>query len=55
MRARAQVRHLVRPADAAYGTEEVDQHVTAWLAARPDFEPRHDGPTRAQWNALVRA
>ncbi|SOB85773.1 FAD-dependent oxidoreductase [Streptomyces sp. 1331.2] len=55
MRARAQVRHLVRPADAAYGTDEVDRHVTAWLDARPDFVPRHDGPTRQQWEALVRA
>ncbi|MET9730558.1 FAD-dependent oxidoreductase [Streptomyces sp. NPDC006458] len=53
MRARAQVRHLLRPADDAYGTEEVDRHVTAWLAARPDFTPRHDGPTRDQWDTLV--
>ncbi|MFJ4775838.1 FAD-dependent oxidoreductase [Streptomyces sp. NPDC088762] len=53
MRARAQVRHLVRPADDAYGTDEVDRHVTAWLAAHPDFSPRYDGPTRDQWDALV--
>ncbi|MEV0536541.1 FAD-dependent oxidoreductase [Kitasatospora sp. NPDC050463] len=53
MRARAQVRHLVRPAQDAYGTDEVDRHVTAWLAGRPDFEPEHDGPTRDQWDALV--
>ncbi|MFD3875231.1 FAD-dependent oxidoreductase [Streptomyces sp. NPDC058623] len=53
MRARAQVRHLVRPAADAYGTDEVDRHVTAWLAAHPDFSPRPDGPTREQWTALV--
>ncbi|WP_369776838.1 FAD-dependent oxidoreductase [Streptomyces sp. R33] len=53
MRARAQVRHLVRPADEAYGTDEVDRHVTAWLAAHPDFSPQHDGPTREEWEALV--
>ncbi|MFJ3792175.1 FAD-dependent oxidoreductase [Kitasatospora sp. NPDC090091] len=55
MRARARVRHLLAPADEAYGTEEVDRHVTAWLAARPDFTPTHDGPTREQWDALVPA
>lgn len=53
MRARAQVRHLLRTAHDAYGTDEVDRHVTAWLAARPDFSPVHDGPTRDQWDALV--
>ncbi|MCX5199211.1 FAD-dependent oxidoreductase [Streptomyces sp. NBC_00249] len=53
MRARAQVRHLVRPASEAYATDEVDRHVTAWLAAHPDFDPRHDGPTREQWDALI--
>ncbi|GAB2724367.1 FAD-dependent oxidoreductase [Kitasatospora kifunensis] len=53
MRARAQVRHLLQPADEAYGTDEVDRHVTAWLAARPDFSPEHDGPTRDQWDALI--
>ncbi|MEU9237581.1 FAD-dependent oxidoreductase [Streptomyces subrutilus] len=54
MRARAQVRHLVKPAPEAYGTDEVDRHVTAWLAARPAFSPEYDGPTREQWDALVR-
>lgn len=53
MRARAQVRHLLCPADDAYGTEEVDRAVTAWLAAHPDFTPTHDGPTRDQWDALI--
>ncbi|MFF2042700.1 FAD-dependent oxidoreductase [Kitasatospora sp. NPDC058170] len=53
MRARAQVRHLLRPADEAFGTEEVDRQVTAWLAARPEFSPQHDGPTRDQWDALI--
>ncbi|MFE6185794.1 FAD-dependent oxidoreductase [Streptomyces sp. NPDC056465] len=55
MRARAQVRHLLRPAHEAYGTDEVDRHLTAWPAAHPGFAPRHDGPTRAQWDAAVRA
>ncbi len=55
MRARAQVRHLLRTPGEAYATDEVDRSVTAWLAARPDFEPAHDGPTRAQWDALVPA
>lgn len=55
MRARARVRHLLQPADDAYGTDEVERHVTAWLAARPDFTPTHDGPTRDQWDALVPA
>ncbi len=54
MRARAQVRHLLRPAHDAYGTDEVDRHVTAWLATHPTFSPQHDGPTRDQWDALVR-
>ncbi|MEV7521479.1 FAD-dependent oxidoreductase [Streptomyces sp. NPDC091371] len=53
MRARAQVRHLLRPARDAYGTDEVDRHVTAWLDARPDFAPEYDGPTRAEWDALM--
>ncbi|MBD0691045.1 NAD(P)/FAD-dependent oxidoreductase [Streptomyces sp. CBMA123] len=55
MRARAHARHLVRPAKEAYGTEEVDRAVTAWLAANPDFTPQHDGPTRDQWDALIPA
>lgn len=55
MRARAQVRHLLRPAQDAYGTDEVDRHVTSWLEAHPEFSPRHDGPTREQWEALVPA
>ncbi|MFC9948021.1 hypothetical protein [Streptomyces pratensis] len=55
MRARAQVRHLLRTAHEAYGTDEADRHVTARPAARPDFSPGHDGPARDQWNALVQA
>ncbi|MFF5706428.1 FAD-dependent oxidoreductase [Streptomyces sp. NPDC012794] len=55
MRARAQVRHLLRPAADAYATEEVDRHVTAWLAARPEFSPAHDGPGRDEWEALIPA
>ncbi|MFE3504793.1 FAD-dependent oxidoreductase [Kitasatospora sp. NPDC059146] len=55
MRARAHVRHLVRTPEEAFGSEEVDRHVTAWLAARPDFTPRHDGPTRSEWEALIPA
>ncbi|MFG2116024.1 FAD-dependent oxidoreductase [Streptomyces sp. NPDC048718] len=55
MRARAQARHLVCPPKEAYGTDEIERHLTAWLADRPDFEPRHDGPTRDQWDALLPA
>ncbi|MCX5402222.1 NAD(P)/FAD-dependent oxidoreductase [Streptomyces sp. NBC_00102] len=55
MRARAQVRHLLLHPHEAYGTEEVERHVNDWLAARPEFTPRHDGPTRAQWDAVVPA
>ncbi|WP_308294996.1 hypothetical protein [Streptomyces sp. NK08204] len=53
MRARAQVRHLLQPADDACGTDEVDRAVTDWLAARPGFSPAHDGPTRDQRDALI--
>ncbi|GAA2545813.1 FAD-dependent oxidoreductase [Streptomyces koyangensis] len=53
MRARAQVRHLVHPPAEAYGTDEVDRHLTAWLTAHPEFTPGHDGPTRAEWEAVV--
>ncbi|MFI7004906.1 FAD-dependent oxidoreductase [Streptomyces sp. NPDC050145] len=53
MRARAQVRHLLKHADEAYGTEEVERHITAWLDAHPEFMPGHDGPTRAEWDGLV--
>ncbi|MFJ3882661.1 FAD-dependent oxidoreductase [Streptomyces sp. NPDC090077] len=53
MRARARVRHLLQPAAEAYGSDEVDRHVTAWLEANPDFSPAHDGPTRDEWEALV--
>ncbi|GHF82128.1 hydroxylase [Kitasatospora xanthocidica] len=55
MRARAQVRHLLRTPDEAFGSEEVQERVSAWLAARPDFTPTHDGPTRDQWDALIPA
>jgi 2-polyprenyl-6-methoxyphenol hydroxylase-like FAD-dependent oxidoreductase len=55
MRARAQVRHLLRTAEEAYGCEEVRERVTAWLAERPGFTPGYDGPTRARWEALVPA
>ncbi|MFE5207768.1 FAD-dependent oxidoreductase [Streptomyces sp. NPDC056600] len=53
MRARAQVRHLLRTADDAYGCEEVREHVTAWLADRPGFTPGYEGPSRARWEALL--
>ncbi|KLI98643.1 FAD-dependent oxidoreductase [Streptomyces albidoflavus] len=53
MRARAQVRHLVHPPAEAYGTDEVERHLTAWLTAHPEFTPGHDGPTRAEWEAVV--
>ncbi|MGW0860546.1 FAD-dependent oxidoreductase, partial [Streptomyces sp. NPDC002690] len=53
MRARSQVRHLLLHPHQAYGTEEVDLHVGEWLAARPEFTPRYDGPTRGRWVAVV--
>ncbi|WEH38405.1 FAD-dependent oxidoreductase [Streptomyces sp. AM 2-1-1] len=53
MRARAQVRHLQLQPREAYGTDEVEEHVTAWLEGRPDFSPRHDGPTRERWEAAL--
>lgn len=53
MRARARVRHLQCSADDAYGSDEVQARVSAWLAARPDFTPDPDGPTRDQWDALI--
>lgn len=53
MRARSQVRHLLLHPHEAYGTEEVDRHIRAWLAARPDFTPRYDGPTRDKWVAVL--
>ncbi|MFJ8623442.1 FAD-dependent oxidoreductase [Kitasatospora sp. NPDC093550] len=53
MRARAQARHLVRTPEEAYGSQEVRERVTAWLAERPDFAPRPEGPTRDQWDALI--
>ncbi|MGW4182303.1 FAD-dependent oxidoreductase [Streptomyces albidoflavus] len=55
MRARAQVRHLVHPPAEAYGTDEVERHLTAWLTAHPEFTPGHDGPSRAEWEAFVAA
>lgn len=55
MRARAQARHLLRTADEAYGTEEVERHVTAWPAARPEFTPQSDGPARDQWESVTLA
>lgn len=55
MRAQAQVRHMARTSDEAYGTEEVRGHVAEWLAAHPDFAPSYDGPTREEWQQLVDA
>lgn len=54
MRARARIRHLVQPADQAYGTEEVRARVACWLAEHPDFTPGFDGPAREEWESAVR-
>ncbi|WP_406094457.1 NAD(P)/FAD-dependent oxidoreductase [Streptomyces sp. NBC_01013] len=54
MRARARIRHLVQPADQAYGTEEVRGRVACWLAQHPDFTPEFDGPAREEWESAVR-
>jgi 2-polyprenyl-6-methoxyphenol hydroxylase-like FAD-dependent oxidoreductase len=53
MRAQAQVRHMLRTPDEAYGTHEVRGRIADWLAARPGFTPSYDGPTREEWNELV--
>ncbi|MEW1689958.1 NAD(P)/FAD-dependent oxidoreductase [Streptomyces sp. NPDC091265] len=54
MRARARIRHLVMPADQAYGTEEVRERVARWLADHPDFTPAFDGPGREEWESAVK-
>ncbi|WP_405700168.1 FAD-dependent oxidoreductase [Streptomyces sp. NBC_01383] len=54
MRARARIRHLVLPADQAYGTEEVRARLACWLADHPDFTPGFDGPAREEWESAVR-
>ncbi|MET9658829.1 FAD-dependent oxidoreductase [Streptomyces sp. NPDC006510] len=53
MRARAKVRHLLLTAGQAYGTEEVRARLTHWLGEHPDFTPRFDGPTRAEWESAT--
>lgn len=53
MRARARIRHLVQPADQAYGTAEVRARVASWLAEHPDFTPGYDGPAREEWESAV--
>lgn len=55
MRARARIRHLVQPADQAYGTAEVRARVASWLAEHPDFTPGYDGPAREVWESAVGA
>ncbi|MFE0464293.1 NAD(P)/FAD-dependent oxidoreductase [Kitasatospora sp. NPDC058965] len=55
MRARAQVRHLVRPAAEAYADPAVQDRVSRWLADRPGFRPPADGPTRDRWERLAAA
>ena len=55
MRARSQVRHMVAPPEAAYGTDEVRTAVTSWLRANPDFTPAPDGPDHAAWTRLTAA
>ncbi|MFJ6466384.1 NAD(P)/FAD-dependent oxidoreductase [Streptomyces sp. NPDC091387] len=54
MRARSRIRHLVQPAEQAYGTEEVRARLACWLADHPDFAPGFDGPTRQEWESAVR-
>ncbi|MFJ6217091.1 NAD(P)/FAD-dependent oxidoreductase [Streptomyces sp. NPDC092296] len=53
MRARALVRHLVLPAEQAYGTEEVRTRVARRLGDHPDFTPTFDGPDRGEWEAVT--
>ncbi|WP_329614861.1 FAD-dependent oxidoreductase [Streptomyces brevispora] len=54
MRAQARIRHLVLPADQAYGTEEVRARLARWMADHPDFTPGFDGPAREDWESAVR-
>ncbi|MEU1467329.1 NAD(P)-binding protein [Streptomyces sp. NPDC005761] len=54
MRARARIRHLVQPADQAYGTAEVRARVARWLVEHPGFTPAYDGPAREEWESAVR-
>ncbi|MEL5960949.1 FAD-dependent oxidoreductase [Streptomyces sp. CLV115] len=53
MRARAKVRHLLLTADQAYGTEEVRARLARWLDQHPDFAPRFEGPSRAEWESAA--
>lgn len=53
MRARAKVRHLLLTADQAYGTEEVRARLAHWLDQHPDFTPRFEGPSRAEWESAA--
>ncbi|WP_326659554.1 hypothetical protein [Streptomyces sp. NBC_00385] len=53
MRARARIRHLVQPADQAYGTAEVRARVASWPAEHPDFAPGYDGPAREEWESAM--
>ncbi|MFI0982231.1 NAD(P)/FAD-dependent oxidoreductase [Streptomyces sp. NPDC021093] len=52
-RARARVRHLRELPRAAYEDPEVQRHLADWLAARPEWEPRTAGPSRAEWEKLT--
>jgi hypothetical protein len=53
MRARAQVRHLLRPAAEAFADPAVQARVADWLADRPDFRPPAGGPSRTDFERLT--
>ncbi|MFS0691222.1 NAD(P)/FAD-dependent oxidoreductase [Streptomyces nitrosporeus] len=55
MRARAQVRHLIAPAEQAYGTDEVRAHLWRWRENHPGFVAPHEGPGRDVWESLTTA
>ncbi|MGC5038106.1 FAD-dependent oxidoreductase [Streptomyces sp. DT190] len=53
MRAWARARHMLATPDQAFGTEEVRQRLTHWLAARSGALPGPAGPSREEWEKIV--
>jgi len=55
MRAWAQVRHMTRTPDEAFGSEDVRLRVKRWLKGRTDEQQPPAGPPRHVWEAVVAA
>ncbi|MDR6974314.1 2-polyprenyl-6-methoxyphenol hydroxylase-like FAD-dependent oxidoreductase [Streptomyces sp. 3330] len=53
MRAWARARHMLTMPDEAFGTDEIRERLTRWLAARPESRPGPSGPTRRQWEQTI--